>query len=237
MEDRANPSLEYKMKCAILIDLDFFIRRYSKLTDTLYSSSEEKAQKFAKYLLQHSQKHLNYKNDKYELFRIYVYDCPPLNKKMHHPLTNKLIDFTKTDIAIFRNTLHQEIKKMPKTALRLGKLDDDNVKWIISSDKKYKKFLKGNITINDLDENDFKIDVKQKQVDMKIGIDITWLSLKRLVDTIILISGDSDFVPASKLARREGITFILDPLYHDIKPELSEHIDLLRTPKVEKDEE
>ena len=61
MEDRANPSLEYKMKCAILIDLDFFIRRYSKLTDTLYSSSEEKAQKFAKYLLQHSQKYLNYK--------------------------------------------------------------------------------------------------------------------------------------------------------------------------------
>ena len=43
---------------------------------------------------------------------------------------------------------------------------------------------------------------------MKIGIDITWLSLKRLVKQIILISGDSDFVPASKLARREGIRFI-----------------------------
>jgi len=29
------------------------------------------------------------------------------------------------------------------------------------------------------------------------------------VSKIILIAGDSDFVPASKLARREGIEFIL----------------------------
>jgi uncharacterized LabA/DUF88 family protein len=225
------------MKCAILVDLDFFIRRYLKLSDISFNTPDEKAQKLAKELWQHSQKHLNYKNDKYELFRIYVYDCPPLNKKLHHPLTNKLIDFSKTDVAIFRNTLHEEIKKMPKTALRLGKLDEDNVKWIIASEKKYKKFLKGTISINELDENDFKIEVNQKQVDMKIGIDITWLSLKKLVDTIILISGDSDFVPASKLARREGITFILDPLYHNLKPDLSEHIDLLRTPKIKKNKE
>ncbi len=220
------------MKCAILVDLDFFIRRYLKLSNISFSSPEEKAQKIAKQLWQHSQKHLNYKNDTYELFRIYVYDCPPLNKKLHHPLTNKLIDFSKTDIAIFRNSLHEEIRKMPKTALRLGKLDEDNVKWIIGDEKKYKRFLKGKITIEELEEDDFKIEVRQKQVDMKIGIDITWLSLKRLVDAIVLISGDSDFVPASKLARREGITFILDPLYHKLKPDLSEHIDLLRTPKI-----
>ncbi len=220
------------MKCAILVDLDFFIRRYLKLSNISFNTPEEKAKKVAKELWQHSQKHLHYKNNKYELFRIYVYDCPPLNKKLHHPLTNKVIDFSKTDIAIFRNTLHEEIKKMPKTALRLGKLDEDNVKWIIADEKKYKKLLKGHITLDNLEEKDFKIDVKQKQVDMKIGIDITWLSLKKLVDIVILISGDSDFVPASKLARREGIEFILDPLYHNLKPDLSEHIDLLRTPKI-----
>ena len=218
------------MKCAILVDLDFFIRRYLKLIQIDFSSPEEKAKKIASHLWLHSQKHLNYKNDKYELFRIYVYDCPPLSKKMHHPLTNELIDFSKTDIAIFRNNLHKEIKKMPKTALRLGKLDEDNVKWTISNEKKYKKFLRGDIKKEDLTPQDFKIEVKQKQVDMKIGIDITWLSLKKLVDVIILISGDSDFVPAAKLARREGITFILDPLYHKLKEDLSEHIDLLRTP-------
>jgi uncharacterized LabA/DUF88 family protein len=32
------------------------------------------------------------------------------------------------------------------------------------------------------------------------------------VQQIVLISGDEDFVPALKLARREGIDFILDPM-------------------------
>ena len=40
----------------------------------------------------------------------------------------------------------------------------------------------------------------------------------------MLISGDSDFVPAAKLACREGIDFILDPLFNPIKPDLFEHI-------------
>jgi len=60
---------------------------------------------------------------------------------------------------------------------------------------------------------------------MKIGVDIASLSYKKQVDKIILISGDSDFVPAAKLARREGIDFVLDPMRSDIKPELYEHID------------
>ena len=64
---------------------------------------------------------------------------------------------------------------------------------------------------------------------MKIGLDIASLSYKKQVDQIVLISGDSDFVPAAKLARREGIDFILDPLYANIKPNLREHIDGLRT--------
>ena len=60
---------------------------------------------------------------------------------------------------------------------------------------------------------------------MKIGIDISSLSYKKQVDQIVLIAGDSDFVPAAKLARREGIDFILDPLNKAIKPDLFEHID------------
>lgn len=61
------------------------------------------------------------------------------------------------------------------------------------------------------------------------GLDISTLALKKQVDQIILIAGDSDFVPASKLARREGIDFILDPLWTHIKDDLWEHIDGLRS--------
>ena len=60
---------------------------------------------------------------------------------------------------------------------------------------------------------------------MKIGVDIASISFKKQVDQIVLISGDSDFVPAAKLARREGIDFILDPMGAAIKPDLFEHID------------
>ena len=65
---------------------------------------------------------------------------------------------------------------------------------------------------------------------MRIGIDIASLAYKKQVDQIILIAGDSDFVPAAKLARREGIDFILDPMGADIKADLFEHIDGLETP-------
>ena len=66
---------------------------------------------------------------------------------------------------------------------------------------------------------------QQKGVDMKIGMDIASLAYKKQVDQIVLIAGDADFVPAAKLARREGIDFVLDPLGHKIKDDLFEHID------------
>ena len=64
---------------------------------------------------------------------------------------------------------------------------------------------------------------------MRIGLDIASLAYKKQVDQIILIAGDSDFVPAAKLARREGIDFILDPMWASIKDSLFEHIDGLRS--------
>ena len=64
---------------------------------------------------------------------------------------------------------------------------------------------------------------------MRIGIDIYSLAFKKQVNQIILISGDSDFVPAAKQARREGIDFILDPMGATIKDDLFEHIDGIRS--------
>ena len=46
---------------------------------------------------------------------------------------------------------------------------------------------------------------------------------------IILVAGDADFVPAAKLARREGVIFILDPLWQNVSNDLHEHIDGLRS--------
>lgn len=80
-----------------------------------------------------------------------------------------------------------------------------------------------------LDRSAVTLGLRQKGVDMRIGVDIASLALKRQVDTIVLVAGDSDFVPAAKLARREGIDFILDPLWQKINADLFEHIDGLHS--------
>ena len=196
-------------------------------------SPEVQAKIIARAIQRHANNHIRYKeNQTNRLFRIYLYDAPPLNIKHTHPKTGKTIDFSKTPVALFRKALHIEIKKMPLAALRLGKLDKKHIRWIVADEKKYKKLLRGEITINAIEEDEFKIEVKQKQVDMKIGMDITWVTLKRIVNQIVLVSGDSDFVPIAKLARKEGLTFVLDAMHHKLTPDLLEHIDFLRTPKL-----
>ena len=89
----------------------------------------------------------------------------------------------------------------------------------------------GKLTIDDLKESDFRLNVRQKGVDMRIGIDIASMAYKKQVTKIILIAGDSDFVPAAKLARREGIDFVLDPMGNSLPADLNEHIDGIMTPK------
>ena len=69
----------------------------------------------------------------------------------------------------------------------------------------------------------------QKGVDMRIGLDIASLAFKKQVDQIVFVAGDSDFVPAAKLARREGIDFLLDPMWSTIHAELHEHVDGVRS--------
>ena len=67
-----------------------------------------------------------------------------------------------------------------------------------------------------LTEKDFEPDFVQKGVDMRIGLDIASLTHKSLVSRTVLIAGDSDFVPAAKYARREGVDFFLDPMWQSI---------------------
>ena len=65
---------------------------------------------------------------------------------------------------------------------------------------------------------------------MRIGLDIASITLKGQADTIVLVTGDSDFVPAANLARREGVEFVLDPMWQRVSDDLFEHIDGLFSP-------
>ena len=210
------------MPTAILIDGDFFLKRHRFIYGTMKPS--EIAQSMHKMCLDH----LNWKDDRRELYRIFFYDCPPLSKKAHNPLTKEAIDFSRTHVAAFRLELHNELRKLRKVALRLGYLNEWSGYWAITPEKT-KELLDHKISINDLKPEDVHYEVRQKGVDMRIGLDIASMAYKKQVDQIILVAGDSDFVPAAKLARREGIDFILDPMWSHIRDDLFEHIDGLRS--------
>ena len=61
---------------------------------------------------------------------------------------------------------------------------------------------------------------------MRIGLDIAALALKNHVDVIALVTGDSDFIPALKFARREGKQVFLYTLGHSIRHEMYAHTDI-----------
>lgn len=208
------------MKTAILVDGGFYRKRANHLW------GKKPPAKRAEELMAYCRAHLRYEQqyDDRSLYRIFYYDCPPLEKTVYHPLLQRGIDFRHTPICSWTKDFFSELRKQRKVALRLGELSDEFATFAINP-KVMKQLCSGGITVGDLKEDDFTVTFKQKGVDMRIGLDIASLAYKKQVDQIILIAGDSDFVPAAKLARREGIDFILDPMWADIKDNLFEHID------------
>ena len=114
--------------------------------------------------------------------------------------------------------------KKRKLAIRRGELAESQARYDLKPDV-LRALLDKKRTIDSLTKDDFKIEVKQKGVDMRIGLDVASLAYGGYVDQIILIAGDSDFIPVAKMARKHGIDFILDPMKQNIKAKLSEHID------------
>lgn len=161
-----------------------------------------------------------------QFYRIFFYDCLPLMKRMHTPLGKRSVDFGKSPEARFRLRLHEEIRKLRKVAIRLGRLNDTS-RWRLS-EKATARLIENPQAFIPVDE-DFEIDTKQKGVDMRLGLDVASLSFKRQVDQIVIVAADADFVPAAKLARREGIDVILDRMGDQRAAlDLLEHVDGVR---------
>jgi uncharacterized LabA/DUF88 family protein len=223
------------MPTAILIDGAYFIKRFRRI-EPHNSYDAKRAAEFAfrcalAHLIEGVKKSENGTTKtpkrKRDLYRIFFYDYAPLAKKLQNPIFRKAIDFSKSPEAIFRINLHNFLKEKRKITLRLGHLASDTP-WTIKPSV-IEELLKGKTRFDDLKESDVIPNIRQKGVDMRIGIDISSLSIKKQVDQIILIAGDADFVPAAKLARREGVDFILDPMWQSVPSALNEHIDGLRS--------
>lgn len=211
------------IRTAILVDGGFYRKRARHQWGP--KTSEERAKELTAYCMAH----INKKDGPIPryLYRIFYYDCLPTRRSVYHPLTKQNVDLEKSGTSTWTQAFMDELKRRRKYALRLGTLAEKpnyNLSPSVTRD-----LLSGKRTLDSLKIDDFEFHARQKGVDMKIGIDIASLAYKHQVDQIILISGDSDFVPAAKLARREGLDFILDSMGASIKADLFEHIDGLET--------
>ncbi len=220
------------MRVALLIDGGFFLRRLPRFTDSGILADPDRANEEIGRLVDGHLRHINLISNaanRYSLlYRCFFYDAYPYTKRGHLPVSKQAIDYAKSDQALFRLALFERLRNRPNFALRLGEVRRDR-QWTIR-EKSQNDLLARRRTVAELTDSDFEPGFRQKAVDMRIGLDIASITLKKQANTIVLVTGDSDFVPAAKLARREGVRIILDPLWQRVDPDLFEHIDQLHCP-------
>jgi uncharacterized LabA/DUF88 family protein len=154
------------------------------------------------------------------LHRIYFYDAEPLEAVATIPLGGGTIDFGRSTVASRSKRIQAALVRKPFLALRLGELFHEG--WRLR-----RSVLQKDGPQIVIGAEDFEPDIRQKGVDMRIGLDIASLTLKRQVKVVVLVTADSDFVPAMKFARREGAQLFLLTLGHGIRDGMREHADLV----------
>lgn len=207
---------------AILIDAGFFSKRFLQEKSHHPSADETDAYcgQFKKIpYFQHS-----------ALYRIFYYNARPTREiHQNNPLDarggNPHYPFSTSTVAAAEETW-KKLTEKPFFAMRQGSMKKGG--WKLA-DGVLEEIAAGR-RANSLGPSDIKLEVNQKQVDLKIGMDVAHLAFKCLVQKIILITNDADLAPAAKLARVEGIQVFLDPMNKSVPEELVKHTDVvLRT--------
>jgi uncharacterized LabA/DUF88 family protein len=183
-------------KIAILIDGGWFCKALGKLlkcpggwptVDQLYRHAMASTQKDE------------------EIFRIFYYDCEPYGQSATNPIDKTITEYGNSPAFRARKAFFFDLSQKDLVALRRGEIKARG--WQLQ--ERYKQALLQGKPPAPLQASDIYLALAQKGVDMRIGIDVATLSLKKLVDRIVLFSGDTDMIPAMKLARREGIQVFL----------------------------
>ena len=193
-------------KVAVLIDGGFFLHRFK----SRYAKSPriKDIQPFLNEVMKKVED-TSPANSSNILFRTFYYDCRPFGEKKFKP-DGTLVDFSEHPQFKAATAFQNDLKIFPQMALRLGDLSFDGWK------------------IDTKDPCNLIPDFKQKSVDLKIGLDIAWMASKKIIDKLVLIAGDSDFVAPMKFARKEGLLVYLYPMgQKNIKLALKEHADFV----------
>jgi uncharacterized LabA/DUF88 family protein len=215
------------MPTAIFVDADFFLSRFPQV---YRDKDKDDPALVAKTLHEMALDHLTQpsETERKDLLRIFVYDYPPHTGKAHYPKSKEAVDFATAPGTTFRSRFHEELTRQRKVVLRLGRLKGTGSYWRLKKWRLELLLVHGR-KFESFTDDDFEPDVMQRGIEIKIGLDIASVAYKKQADQIVLVADDASFVPAAKLARREGIDFILDPMWKKVAGGLHEHIDGLRS--------
>ena len=119
-------------KTAVLVDGKFYLKRFRKVDQKGISASpEDVARALSWAALAHLRKQGRRRN---QLYRIFFYDCPPMDRVLHNPLSQRGYNYRKTDRAQFRLAIHEALRKQRKVALRLGRMAPHG-SWHLKEDR------------------------------------------------------------------------------------------------------
>ena len=157
------------------------------------------------------------RKDEEDLQKILYYDCDPYDNTTRSK-KEEIQRLISGKPAIFRghNTL-RILGSKNLFAVRRGELKFRG--WLPKDEKKHGK---------DLSDADFRPNFVQKGVDMRIGLDMAILAERRLIDRLILITGDTDMIPAMKHCRKQAIQIVLIAFKGGASFALKQHSDIVR---------
>ena len=160
----------------------------------------------------------------YELLRIYYYDAPPSDETVTLPVSGNRLNLAGTTRFREAQSLYDRLIMKPNVALRMGETRLSPHIW------KIKPHVARGLRRNPraLTDADFALDIGQKGVDIRIGMDMARLALRELVRAVVVVTADADFIPAFSFVRREGVKVILDTMGHTrSRAELKAHADIV----------
>lgn len=158
---------------------------------------------------------------RFNTYRVYYYTADPITGRKEHPLDGRELDFSESEVFRANQALISALELSSDFAVRRGTLV--HYGWQIGR-KATTELQRGKKST--IEARDIIPRIEQKGVDMRIGLDIASLALKRIVEAIVVVTGDADLVPAMKLARREGLQVFLDTVGQNSgRRELHAHAD------------
>ncbi|MDY6956983.1 MAG: NYN domain-containing protein [Pseudomonadota bacterium] len=156
-----------------------------------------------------------------ELLRNYFYHARPASGVITNPFDQSRTDLSSTLVHSQHESLLDRLELAPNFSVRLGETVANG--WRLGSSA----MTSLRRTPRSIQAADFVPDITQKGVDLRIGMDIARLSLREMVSVIVVVTGDSDLIPAFKFARREGVRVYLECLGHGVRRDLKAHADMV----------